>query len=108
MAGLERGRLLAGPGRERVNPGEDVGEDARNDLVLALEVEIEGRLLDPEPFGDLAQRHAVLAVLGEELERDPLDTVAGPVSCRLLGVRTAWLAHSRSPLKSLPNLLDDR
>ena len=43
---------------------------------LRLEVVVERRLRDAEPLGDLAQRRLVVALLGEQLERDVEDPLA--------------------------------
>ena len=67
-------------------------EQRDEDLVLAAEVVVERRLGDAEAVGDLAQRRAVVALLGEQLVGHRQDALAG--------VARSW--HSRQ------YLLDDR
>src|SRR5690606_34845085 len=74
------------------------------------EVVVEGRLGHPEPLRDLAQRRRLVPVLGEQLQRNPLDALPRPefrVGTRivadrgeqLLGgsgaLRVAWHLNSR-------------
>ncbi len=47
------------------------------DVRLALEVVVERRLGEPEALGDVADRRLVVALLGEQLERDVEDPFAG-------------------------------
>ncbi|WP_371686150.1 MFS transporter, partial [Micromonospora sp. 15K316] len=51
--------MRVGPGDERVDPLQPVLHEAGDDLVLALEVVVEGGLRHVEPFGDLYGRKSV-------------------------------------------------
>jgi hypothetical protein len=70
---LEAGRLLPDPVEDLLQVRHQrVGERAE-DVVLGLVVVVEGRLAEPEPLGDLAQRRPVVALLDEEVEGDVED-----------------------------------
>jgi hypothetical protein len=52
---LGRPRLAPAPVDKRVDLAEVVLDQAADDVFLGLEVVVQGRFGDPEPFGDLAQ-----------------------------------------------------
>src|SRR5690606_3446008 len=58
-------------------------EEARRDVLLGLEMVVEGGLGHAELLGDLPKRRVFVAVLAEELDRGPLDPLA---SARLVQV----------------------
>ncbi|GMA34461.1 hypothetical protein GCM10025876_06650 [Demequina litorisediminis] len=75
-AALVGGRLLSHPRHEVVHVVRDAGEETIEDLLLGLEVVVQGGLRDPQVLGNLAQRGLVVAVGGEALESDLLDALA--------------------------------
>jgi len=67
---------------DRPEPLERRIDHREHDLVLGLELVVDGRLRDAEPIGDHLQRRAAHAVLGKQVERrgqQPLASRAGPV-----------------------------
>jgi hypothetical protein len=102
-----------GPRDQLVDRTGEVVHDADEDVFLGLEVVVERGLGDVQLLGDLAERGLVVALLGEEVEGDDLDPVAGVASPVM---RRCSRAHGfspargrRSPRRCLhPNLLDDR
>jgi len=66
-----------GPGDQLVELGEEVLQQAREDVLFGREVVVDGRLRDPEPLGDLAQRRARVAALGEHLQGHDPDLLPG-------------------------------
>ena len=94
--------LLRGPLDERVQPGEVVLGEAADDVFLGLEVVVQRCLGDAEALGDLAQGGPLVALLGEQLQRDALD--AGPVSPRApLATWVPWAGTSASMLVVCPS-----
>src|SRR5262249_47722306 len=59
-----------------------------DDVLFGLEVVIERGLGDAEPFRDLPQRGLLVALLGEQLQRDCLDALPG-AAARQLGTGAA-------------------
>jgi tetratricopeptide (TPR) repeat protein len=71
-AGLVVPRLVLGPVQQGVDLGEVVVGEAVDDVFLGLEVVVQGGLGHAEALGDLAQRGLLVALLGEQLERNLL------------------------------------
>jgi hypothetical protein len=61
-------RLALAPLDQVVHRPRQVLEEADEDVFLGLEVVVERRLRDVQPFGDLPQRRLLVALLGEEFE----------------------------------------
>ena len=59
--------------------------ELEQDVLLALEVVVERGLVVPELLGDVAQRGLLVALLGEQLERDVEDALARRGAGRRLG-----------------------
>jgi hypothetical protein len=76
-ARLRRRRLVAEPGDDLVQVREKGVEEADDDVLFGVEVVVQRRLGQVEPFGDLAERGLVVPLVGEQVERDRLDPVTG-------------------------------
>ena len=105
VPGLLGARLVLGPVQEVVDLREVVLGEAVDDVFLGLEVVVQCGLGHAQPFGDLAQRGLLVALLGEQLERDLLRPRPG-VSTRS-GSR-ACMSVSHSLAEPGRNLLDGR
>src|SRR5215471_3060746 len=89
--GLGGGGLAGAPRDDLLQLGPVVLDEAADDVLFGLEVVVQGGLGDAEPFRDLPQRGLLVALLGEQLQRDRLDALPGsaaselarrPVACR--------------------------
>src|SRR6266496_24098 len=76
-AGGGRRGLCLSPGDQRVDLAVMVLDQAADDVFLGLEVVVQRCLGDIEPLGDLAQRRLLVALLGEQRDRDLLDACPG-------------------------------
>src|ERR1035441_1661246 len=98
---------------ERFAPeGMQAEMELQQDVRLALEVVVERGLRGPEPLGYVAQGGLVIALLGEEFERNvknPLACGRGRFRC---GSRSRWSGRAGRmlcrPSGHVHSLLDDR
>lgn len=77
LPGLRRVRLGEGPVHELVHRGVQVVQDARENVLLGLEMVVERGSGDLQLLRDLTQRGLLVSLLGEQLQRDLLDPFPG-------------------------------
>ena len=81
--GLGGPGLAGAPGDDLLQLGPVVLDEAADDVLLGLEVVVQGGLGDAKPFRDLPQRGLLVALLREQLQRDRLDALPGAAAREL-------------------------